>query len=866
VGLWEWDLQTDAVHYSPEWKHQIGYEDDEITDDPNEWKNRVHPEDLERKIAAVEACLANPSGGYTLQVRFLHKDGSYRWILAQGSVLNDEQGKPIRLLGSHLDITGRMNTEAILRQTTASFSRLHAQRARRDVLIIALLCVLVFLAAHYFNLFEKVSAWGFKYQQTPLDELIVTLGFLPFAMAVYAFRRRRELEMEIAERAQAEDALRTLQGELETRVQQRTRELSEANATLLAGIAERHQAEETLALFRTLTDQINDGIEIIDPETGRFLDVNEQSCRTSGYTRTELLAMGVPDLDVDFADRSLWPGLVTEVRDAGSRIFEGQHRRKDGSVFPVEVSVSYIHLKRDYLVAVVRDITVRKQTAEKVRLQSAALDAAANQIVITDLAGTIQWANPAFTKATGYTIEEAAGRNPRELIKSGKHDQAFYKDLWDTVLRGEVWHGELINRRKDNSLYTEEATITPVKDAQGEIAHFIAIKQDITEKKLLEAKFLRAQRLEGLGALAGGVAHDLNNVLAPILMGAELLQGQHLGEETAKILNLIVAGAQRGSAMIRQILSFARGTSGEKVVLQVQHLLSEIRRLMKDTFPPGIRIEVRMDRELQAVMGDATELYQVLLNLCVNARDAMPNGGRLTLTAGNIMLDETSARQSKEAQPGPHVLLTIADSGSGIPPENREKIFEPFFTTKETGKGTGLGLATVKDIVTGHGGFIHLYSEVGVGTQFKIYLPAVSQGEEKAAENVLEMLPSGHGELVLVVDDEAAVREIIKVTLESYGYRVLTANDGTEAVARFVEHQKDVQLVFTDMQMPHMDGMATIRALRNIRPELCVIAASGLSTLQDALKLAGLDVQGFVAKPFTAASLLLALDAALHPG
>jgi signal transduction histidine kinase/CheY-like chemotaxis protein len=422
----------------------------------------------------------------------------------------------------------------------------------------------------------------------------------------------------------------------------------------------------------------------------------------------------------------------------------------------------------------------------------------------------------------------------------------------------------MINRRKDGSLFTEESTITPVKDGSGEITHFIAIKQDITEKKLLEEKFLRAQRLESIGALAGGVAHDLNNVLSPILMCAELLLDKATDEESKGFMEQILTSTQRGSAMIRQILSFARGTSGDKVVMQVRHLLTDIRKMIRDTFPPGIHIETHVDKELRTVQGDPTELYQVLLNLCVNARDAMPNGGTLTLSAANIVLDETYARMSSEARPGPYVLLTVGDTGSGIPPENREKIFEPFFTTKEAGKGTGLGLATVKDILVDHGGFIHLYSEVGTGTQFKIYLPAAG-GEEIAAKGTLETLPVGQGELVLVVDDEAAVREIVKATLESYGYSVVTAKDGTEAVARFVEHQKDVQVLFTDMQMPNMDGMATIRVLRNLQPDLRVIAASGLSTHHDALKLTGLNVQSFVAKPFTAASLLLALDAALRP-
>ena len=611
IGLWDWNLPTNEVYFSPEWKAQIGHADDEISNRFEEWESRVHPDDLPSIMAKLRAYVADPGAGYAADFRLRHKDGSYRWIFTQAQLFRDATQKPVRMLGCHLDIT---------------------------------------------------------------------------------------------ERKRAEDDL---------------------------------------------------------------------------------------------------------------------------------------------------------------RLQAAALAAAANEVVITDREGIIQWVNPAFTKTTGYTFEEAVGQNPR-LLKSGKHDRAFYKKLWDTLLSGEVWHGEIVNQRKDGSLYPEETIITPVKDQQGTITNFIAIKQDITEKKLLEAKFLRAQRLEGLGALAGGVAHDLNNVLAPILMASELLKAQSNDPQTSKLLDMIQTNSERGAGMIRQILAFARGSVGEKIAMQVSHLLKEIFKLMQQTFPPNIRCELRVASGLELVLGETTELYQVLLNLCVNARDAMPKGGTITLGAENIVLDETYARLSHEAPPGHYVVLTVADTGSGFPTEIQGKVFDPFFTTKQPGKGTGLGLATVKDIVTGHGGFIHLYSEVGVGTQFKIYLP-VAQGEEATEETTFLALPGGHGELVLVVDDEAAVREIVKATLENYGYRVVTADDGTQGVARFVEHLKEVQLLLTDIQMPHMDGMALIRALRNIQPGLRVIAASGLSTHEAALKAVGINVQAFIVKPFTAASLLLALDAALHP-
>ena len=360
-------------------------------------------------------------------------------------------------------------------------------------------------------------------------------------------------------------------------------------------------------------------------------------------------------------------------------------KRRDGSIFFADVNSTPVTLGgKVCLLGIFRDTAERKRTEESLLLLGAALDPAANEVVITDRDGTIQWVNPAFTKSTGYTQKEAVGHNSRELVKSGKHDRTFYENLWDTILDGEVWHGE--------------------------ITHFISIKQDITERKLLAAKFLRAQRLEGLGALAGGVAHDLNNVLVPILGYAEMLRAQSTDEAAGRMLDTIRTSAQRGAGMIRQILAFARGSSGEKVVMQLGHLLTDIRKMVTDTFPANIECEGHTVKDLQLVRGEPKELYQVLLNLCVNARDAIPNGGTITLSAKNIRLDETYARLSKGALPGQYVLLTVADSGCGIPPENVEKIFEPFFTTKALSKGTGLGLATVKDIVSDHGGlrpFLH---------------------------------------------------------------------------------------------------------------------------------------------------------------
>ncbi|MEQ2006851.1 MAG: PAS domain S-box protein [Limisphaerales bacterium] len=697
------------------------------------------------------------------------------------------------------------------------------------------------------------------------DAALLTLLVFPAVRAFAFVPLIRQLQAREAAEAQLQETNRTL----EQRVQERTHELQRANEALRGEITERGRAEAALRegeeshLF--LFENMMNGFAYCELlfEQGRPQDFIYLSVNRAFETLTGLKnVVGKKVSEVIPGLRENDPELF-EIYGRVALTGEAEHFEMYVAALKMWFTITVYSPKRNHFIAMFDVITERKQAEARLHLQSAALAAAANEVVITDREGIIQWVNPAFTKTTGYTLEEAVGQNPR-ILKSGEHDNAFYQNLWATILHGEVWHGEIVNRRKDGSLYTEDTVITPVKDEHGETTHFVAIKQDITEKKLLEAKFLRAQRLEGLGALAGGVAHDLNNVLAPILMASELLKTQATDPRTRDLLGMIEGNSQRGAGMIRQILAFARGTAGDKVSMQVKHLIKDISRMMKDTFPPNIRTELHVDEKLSLVQGEPTELYQVLLNLCVNARDAMPNGGTITVTAANVLLDETYAHLSHEAPPGHYVVLTVADTGCGIPPEIQAKVFDAFFTTKEPGKGTGLGLATVKDIVTGHGGFIHLYSEVGVGTQLKIYLPAVG-GEEAAGDTIFLKLPTGHGELILVVDDEAAVREIVKATLEANGYRVVLADDGTQAVARFVEHLKDVELLLTDIQMPHMDGMATIRALRNIRADLRVIAASGLTAHEQALKVTGLNVQGFIAKPFTAASLLQALDGALHP-
>jgi PAS domain S-box-containing protein len=635
---------------------------------------------------------------------------------------------------------------------------------------------------------------------------------------------------------------------------------------IVRDVTEHKAAEDSLKLFRTLIDRTSDGIEVIDPETGRFLDVNATVCERLGYSREEMLSMTVSDATAGGITPERWRASMEGLRSTGYRIMETRHRRKDGSTFPTETTIRYSELNRSYIVAVVRDITERKKADQHLKLISSALEAAANAFVITDRSGVIEWVNTAFTTLTGYSCAEVNGLNPR-VLNSGTHDRAYFKNLWDTINAGNVWQGEIINRRKDGKLYTEDMTVTPVRDELNEITHFIAVKQDITARKLLEAQFLRAQRMESVGTLAGGIAHDLNNVLGPILMAAEVLQDEVKDVQGRKMLKVLEASARHGADLVRQVLAFARGVEGKRILLNPVHILHELENVIRDTFPKNIDFNLDARRDIWSVEADPTQLNQVFTNLCVNARDAMPNGGGLNLAIENVVLDEMYADMNTDAAPGDYVMITVEDTGSGIPADIRDKIFEPFFTTKEIGKGTGLGLSTTAGIVRSHGGFIRVYSEMGKGTSFKVYLHANSSKEAEEAAGEVTPLPRGNGETVLVVDDEERMRAAVQSTLERFGYRVMLANNGAEAVASYVQNREGIAIVLTDMAMPIMDGPATIVALKALNPKVKIIASGGLATESDTARVIEAGVKQFVPKPYTAETLLTALAEALQqPG
>ena len=499
------------------------------------------------------------------------------------------------------------------------------------------------------------------------------------------------------------------------------------------------------------------------------------------------------------------------------------------------------------------DITMRKQAEEQVTNQAALLNQTQDAVTVRDLEGRIEFWNKGAEKMFGWTSDEAVGRTIFDLLQE---DMPDIEGAVDTMLSKGEWSGELQKVAKDGHKLTVEARWTLMRDGHGNPKSILAINTDITEKKKIQAQFLRAQRMESIGTLASGIAHDLNNILAPIMMSVELLKTTSSDPQTKGILNTLENCAQRGADIVRQVLSFGRGLEGHSTEVQPKHLLKEIQSIIKDTFPKDIQIRFSAEHDGWTIRGDPTQLHQILLNLSVNAKDAMPNGGQLTITMENRTLDAQYAAMNPGAKAGDYVMICVTDTGTGIPQDIIDKIFDPFFTTKEIGKGTGLGLSTVQGIVKSHDGFLNVYSEPGKGTTFRLYFPAITEPYAVGEADKQASLPRGNGETVLMVDDEASILSITSETLEAFGYEVLTANNGATAVATYAQHQKKIAVVLTDMMMPVMDGRATIHALKQINPAVKIIAASGLTANADAAIAAGVGVKHFLSKPYTAETLL----------
>jgi PAS domain S-box-containing protein len=734
--FWMTNLEKNQMIYiSPAYEAIWGRTCAALYASPGVWLDDIHPADRER---ILHSAFNNQStSAYDEEYRIVRPDGTIRWIHDRAFPVRNQAGEIYRIAGVATDITERKRAQTAL---LTSESRLaEAQRiahlgsweweAATDVVIWSKeLCAL--LEVDPAKPAPSVAEQHKLYTPESMQRM--------HAAIEQAMRTGTPYEIEL-ERVRADGTSKWLLARGEPLFNEQ-RQITGLRGTAL-DITKRKQGEDQLRLFRTLLNQSTDAIIVADPATARILDVNDSACVNLGYTREELLALRVMDIEANFSDFAAFERSTQQLKKAGAFHFEGEQRRKDGSTFPVEVSVRYV--------------------------------------------------------------------------------------------------------------------------SRPEGDYSLAIARDVTERKHIERQLQRTQRLESIGTLAAGVAHDLNNALAPIMLGVQLIKQKYPQE--SQIVDMFDTSAQRGADMVRQLLTFAKGAEGERILIQPGRLVKELEKLMKGSFSKNIQLVVKCDPKLPAVQGDATQLHQVLLNLCVNARDAMPNGGTLTLEAQPVEVDAAYASSIPNAKPGKYVVLRVRDTGTGIPPEILDRIFEPFFTTKDQDKGTGLGLSMVMGIVRGHGGFLHVYSQPGQGSTFAAYLPADRAGSDTEHLTKVAEVFHGQGETILFVDDERALREVTSAVLRRLNFKPLTAMDGADGLIQAAQHRTELRAIITDLSMPHMDGLAFVRAVRRMLPDIPIMVVSG--RMEDAVagEFKTLGVKNRLDKPFTEAQLAEALKNLLTP-
>jgi len=606
------------------------------------------------------------------------------------------------------------------------------------------------------------------------------------------------------------------------RLEEKVRELELANRELTESENRFHN------LFNSMRDVV-----IVADLSRTITDANQPALwEVFGYETAEVVGKNG---DFIFGSREAFEMTGKEFFDLQEprkgKILEAEYRRKNGDLFTGELYAMKLVDNQGSPVGnigVIRDITKRKRVEADLRLQSAALQAAADAVVITDHDGTIAWINPAFTALTGYGAEEAIGKNSRDLVRSGVHDQAFYKQLWDTLLDGEVWRGEITNRRKNGTLYAEEQTITPVKDPHGDLTHFIGIKRDLTEQGKLEAQLRHAQKMESIGTLAGGIAHDFNNILTGIIGYGNLALMTMTGDDPQRVrIQHMLEASDRAAHLTKELLLFSRKQALDKKKVDLNLVVGQMEKFLRRVIGDDIEIKTAIGDTKLPVLADSYQIEQVLMNLATNARDSMLRGGTLVITTEAANLDEDFIAAYGYGKPGTYALITFSDNGAGMDEETQKRIFEPFFTTKDVGKGTGLGLAVVYGIIKQHDGNINVYSESDRGTTFRIYLPLIADNTENVTTLKQKEVPARGTETVLIAEDDDLVREITKNILTEFGYTVIVAVDGEEALRKFKEHADSIQLLLFDLIMPKMSGKDASDEIHKIKPGLKTIFASG---------------------------------------
>jgi PAS domain S-box-containing protein len=653
--------------------------------------------------------------------------------------------------------------------------------------------------------------------------------------------------------------------DVEIQIQNFTFAGKQASLLSIHDITDRLKAEQELYIQSSALESAVEGIAKLDAN-GRYAIVNAAYAEILGYRPPEIIGTNWIET-IHPEDRQKMETAYQSMLEHGKVEIETRGIRKNGSSFYKQIVMVAAYDKNHHLTGhycFAKDITERKQIEALIREQAALLDVATDAISVRDLQHNLLFWNKGAERIYGWEKAAALGKNAVELLFAPGEPRLQFDESQAILLQEGQWQGELQHLHQNGKKLVLEGRWTLMRDEAGNPKSILTVSTDITAKKQLEAQFLRAQRLESLGTLASGIAHDFNNILTPVLAGTQLLPLRltHIDSRSQLLLKMMEDSAKRGADLVRQILAFASGVEGKRVSLQVRHLLAEVLQVARQTFPKTTTISRDIpETDIWTVSADPTQLHQVFMNLCVNARDAMPDGGMLSVAVANHLITAADTCIHVDARIGEYVTISIRDTGTGIPAETLDRIFDPFFTTKEQGKGTGLGLSTVLGIINNHRGFILVDTEVGRGTEFKIYLPAIVDTVPHEVEELT--LLAGDGEMILVVDDEVFIQQVTQTVLEDYNYQTLVASNGLEAIDLYAKHRDRIKVILMDLMMPAMGGLTAIHTIQQIDPHIKIVATSGLGTETQVERLTDMGVKAFLAKPYTAKELLDTLQKVL---